>query len=583
MDTFSSLELPSDRMTDSSFTTANKLKRQGKLTEAIAAYQQAIALNPNFYWSYHNLGETLAQLNQWPAAIEAYEKAIRLNPTAAWSYYQLGLAWAQQEQWKQAITAYSQAIEINPHPFNFYKRLGEAWTKIENFTEAIQAYLKAIEINPTSGWTYFELAEIYIQQGQLNQAITQLEKAVQLNPSISQFQNQLKKIQQQLDQSDGSVQSVHIPKKQHQSPQIAALDLLKQCKDMNMEKFLFNHQQMTVFVAEPKLYNYIASHRQAESHFSLLSFEGLNDSLKTINSVATKNFYLLSTDPLKIEKAIHTIHRWGGKHCYQLIEDLVFSRYLRLSLSEMQKILRSTDSSFPYPQQLYAVVCTPRSGSSYFCELLKKQVGGNPLEHLRETTLYLLKNRQSLPYDFQRWTDCLIRAQTKNGIFGTKLISHFLFHFMHLINQEDKGFLQKICQGLKLIYLVREDKYSQAVSAYVAHQTGIWHANNNQALETQQLKAQDIEYNFESIHQFYTEILKEENRLSTLLDELKIPSLRVNYEMLVENPCQVMTDVSQYLGVNQTFVDIKSDNLRLGNQINTQLISQFKHDLDRHQ
>ncbi len=184
-------------MKNSDFTTANQLKRQGKLTEAIAAYKKAISLNPEFYWSYHNLGETFAQLSQYQAAIEAYEQAIRLNPTAAWSYYQLGLAWAQQEQWQQAITAYSQAIEINPHPFNFYRDLGEALAKTEKFTEAIQAYLKAIEINPESGKIYFNLAEILIKMRQVKAAINQLEKAIKLKPYHSKFKNKLMALRQQ--------------------------------------------------------------------------------------------------------------------------------------------------------------------------------------------------------------------------------------------------------------------------------------------------------------------------------------------------------------------------------------------------
>ena len=41
---------------------ANQLKRAGRLDEAIALYYQAIEINPNFAWTYYELGDALAKL-----------------------------------------------------------------------------------------------------------------------------------------------------------------------------------------------------------------------------------------------------------------------------------------------------------------------------------------------------------------------------------------------------------------------------------------------------------------------------------------------------------------------------------------
>lgn len=42
--------------------TANRLKREGQLDEAIALYHQVIEINPNFSWAYHNLGDAFVKL-----------------------------------------------------------------------------------------------------------------------------------------------------------------------------------------------------------------------------------------------------------------------------------------------------------------------------------------------------------------------------------------------------------------------------------------------------------------------------------------------------------------------------------------
>ena len=73
--------------------TAGEYLKEGKLFEiqealdqAIECYQQAIALNPNFAWSYYHLGEVLMKQGKNTEAIAWYNKANQLNPKLAWCY-----------------------------------------------------------------------------------------------------------------------------------------------------------------------------------------------------------------------------------------------------------------------------------------------------------------------------------------------------------------------------------------------------------------------------------------------------------------------------------------------------------------
>lgn len=58
----------------------NQLKREGKLEQAIACYQKAIEINPQWALSYFNLGQALVRQEKFDEAIEAYRKAIEINP-----------------------------------------------------------------------------------------------------------------------------------------------------------------------------------------------------------------------------------------------------------------------------------------------------------------------------------------------------------------------------------------------------------------------------------------------------------------------------------------------------------------------
>ncbi|MDT9294859.1 MAG: tetratricopeptide repeat protein [Arthrospira platensis PCC 7345] len=96
------------------FSRGNELLRNGKLEEAVAAYQKAIARDPSFHWYHQKLGEAFERLERWQEAIAAYEKAIALNSDCGWFYCKLGRAFAHKQQWETAIINYRKAIDINP-------------------------------------------------------------------------------------------------------------------------------------------------------------------------------------------------------------------------------------------------------------------------------------------------------------------------------------------------------------------------------------------------------------------------------------------------------------------------------------
>jgi predicted O-linked N-acetylglucosamine transferase (SPINDLY family) len=58
----------------------NALKKQGQLEEAIAAYNKALALKPDYHDAYNNMGNALKEQGQLEEAIAAYNKALALKP-----------------------------------------------------------------------------------------------------------------------------------------------------------------------------------------------------------------------------------------------------------------------------------------------------------------------------------------------------------------------------------------------------------------------------------------------------------------------------------------------------------------------
>ena len=72
--------------------SGNALKDQGRLDEAIAAYNRAIALKPDYAEAHNNLGIALKDQGRLDEAIAAYHRAIALKPDHAEAHNNLGIA-----------------------------------------------------------------------------------------------------------------------------------------------------------------------------------------------------------------------------------------------------------------------------------------------------------------------------------------------------------------------------------------------------------------------------------------------------------------------------------------------------------
>ncbi len=78
------------------YNLGNAYRRDGRLGDAIAQYQESIRLHPDFDWSHNNLGIALAQdPDSLPQAIVEYREAIQLRPTFAEAHNNLANALAR--------------------------------------------------------------------------------------------------------------------------------------------------------------------------------------------------------------------------------------------------------------------------------------------------------------------------------------------------------------------------------------------------------------------------------------------------------------------------------------------------------
>ena len=99
-------------------------KGLGKSNDALKAFKK-ISLNPNNPDGFSNLGVTLQEQGKLDEAIEAFNKALSLKPDYAEVYYNMGIAFQEHGKLQEAIEAYNNAIIIEPDcPDKAYFNMG---------------------------------------------------------------------------------------------------------------------------------------------------------------------------------------------------------------------------------------------------------------------------------------------------------------------------------------------------------------------------------------------------------------------------------------------------------------------------
>ncbi len=158
------------------------LAGRGRFDEAIAHYQKALKIEPDYADAHNNLGNALASRGQVDVAIAHFKKALEIRPDFEWAHNNLGLALAGRGQVEAAIAHYQKALEIKPDGAEVHNNLGLALAGCGQAEAAIAHYQKALEIKPDYATAHNNLGLALAGRGQVEAAIVHYQKAVEIKP-----------------------------------------------------------------------------------------------------------------------------------------------------------------------------------------------------------------------------------------------------------------------------------------------------------------------------------------------------------------------------------------------------------------
>jgi len=162
--------------------------------KAIAHYNKAIRLYPQYEQAYLARGDALMSLGRFRQALRDYDSVLRLNPQYLGAYYGRALCYLKLKQYDLAIKDITRKIEMEPGDADAYYLRADAYRHLLQYKEAIRDYSLSIEKfskmkhEPCSQWqnmfelAYLSRAGLYAQQKDYPNAIADLSKIINMVP-----------------------------------------------------------------------------------------------------------------------------------------------------------------------------------------------------------------------------------------------------------------------------------------------------------------------------------------------------------------------------------------------------------------
>jgi len=155
---------------------------QGRLEEAVKEYKEALSIKPRFAGAHNNLGFVLATQGKTEDAIRHYKEALRINPNYVKAHNNLGLVLAEQGRAEEAAKHYAEALRIDPYFTNALNNLGIALIKQDRLKDAENLFRRVLRIDSGDEKGRYNLKKLVAIQRNINLSIKKIHEELKNKP-----------------------------------------------------------------------------------------------------------------------------------------------------------------------------------------------------------------------------------------------------------------------------------------------------------------------------------------------------------------------------------------------------------------
>jgi len=129
-----------------------------------------------------------SSLRAWklPEAIAAFTQAIEIEPSYAEAYMKRGLAYYRSAQYEAAITDYTHTLEFKRYQADAYASRGDVYRTLKDTRHALEDYSASLK-HRWSPYVTWKRAAIYLTHGDFQNALADYDTVAERHPTMKAY------------------------------------------------------------------------------------------------------------------------------------------------------------------------------------------------------------------------------------------------------------------------------------------------------------------------------------------------------------------------------------------------------------
>lgn len=169
----------------------DRLMRSGRLAQAYAAYEQALAKAPDKQELQVKMARALSRGGLQDDALKLIQPVITHPPVSGSAWEVMGMIHYEKEQFPEALSFFNQALAADARLWQSLNFQGLIYDLQNSHAQAAQAFRKAIALNPGQGFLHNNLGVSLALAGHHAAAATAFRKAIRLKYATDKVYNNL--------------------------------------------------------------------------------------------------------------------------------------------------------------------------------------------------------------------------------------------------------------------------------------------------------------------------------------------------------------------------------------------------------
>jgi tetratricopeptide (TPR) repeat protein len=150
----------------------------GNYSMAIAEFEAALKLAPNYFYALSNLGNIYGKKKEYARAISYTKKALQQKRDYAPGHYNLAKAFHMTGNTKNAIESYEAAIQYNPYFEEAFFNLGFLALELKQLKKSVDNFKIFLKMQPNHPKAHYGLGTSYAMMGNHEDAKHYYENAI---------------------------------------------------------------------------------------------------------------------------------------------------------------------------------------------------------------------------------------------------------------------------------------------------------------------------------------------------------------------------------------------------------------------